>query len=87
MTPTPTRTPTVPACDPTYGDLNVDGAVDAVDMVILSNYLVGNITPGTAPFTAPLAKADLDQSSAVNAVDLVLLQNYLVGNINCLPRP
>jgi hypothetical protein len=95
-TPTPTRTPTRTAtrtptptgggCDSTYGDLNRDGRVDALDMVILSNYLVGNVTPGTPPFIAPLSAADLDGSGGVDAVDLVLLQNYLVGNFSCLPR-
>ena len=73
-------------CDATYGDLNQDGRVDATDLVILSHYLVGNMTPGTAPFTAPLAKADLDRSGAVDAVDLVILQNYLAGNLACLPK-
>ncbi|MGH9369020.1 MAG: PQQ-dependent sugar dehydrogenase, partial [Thermoanaerobaculia bacterium] len=95
-TPTPSRTPTPPPftptrtptpCDPTYGNLNQDGGVDAVDMVILSNSLVGNVTQGAAPFTAPLAKADLDLSGTVDAVDLVLLENYLAGNLSCLPRP
>src|SRR4029453_1716967 len=64
-------------CDPTYGDLNLDGRVDSIDLVILSNYLVGNMTSGAAPFTAALAKADLDRSGTVDAVDLVVLQNYL----------
>ncbi|MGH9367486.1 MAG: dockerin type I repeat-containing protein [Thermoanaerobaculia bacterium] len=73
-------------CDATYGDLNQDGRADATDLVILSNYLVGNLTQGSVPFTAPLAKADLDRSGAVNAVDLVVLQNYLAGNLACLPK-
>ena len=73
-------------CDATYGDLNQDGRVDATDLVILSHYLVGNMTQGTAPFTAPLAKADLDRSGTVDAVDLVILQNYLAGNLACLPK-
>jgi hypothetical protein len=73
-------------CDATYGELNQDGKVDATDLVILSHYLVGNMTQGTAPFTAPLAKADLDRSGTVDAVDLVILQNYLAGNLACLPK-
>ena len=75
------------SCDPTYGDLNEDGSVDATDLVILSHYLVGNMTAGSAPFAAPLAKADLDLSGSVNAVDLVILQNHLAGNVSCLPKP
>ncbi len=73
-------------CDATYGDLNLDGRADATDLVILSHYLVGNMTPGSAPFTAALAKADCDRSGAVDAVDLVVLQNYLAGNLACLPK-
>jgi hypothetical protein len=73
-------------CDPTYGDLNLDGSVDSIDLVILSHYLVGNMTPGTVPFTAALSKADLDRSGSVDAVDLVVLQNYLAGNLPCLPK-
>ncbi len=61
--------------------------MDALDMVILSNYLAGNMTPSSPSFPAPLGKADLDLSGSVDAVDLVLLQNYLVGNFTCLPRP
>ena len=73
-------------CDATYGDLNEDGRADATDLVILSHYLVGNMTPGAAPFTAPIAKADCDRSGTVDAVDLVVLQNYLAGNLACLPK-
>ena len=73
-------------CDATYGDLNLDGRVDATDLVILSNYLVGNMVQGAAPFTAALTKADLDRSGTVDAVDLVILQNYLAGNVACLPK-
>ncbi len=73
-------------CDATYGDLNQDGRADTTDLVILSHYLVGNMSAGSAPFTAPLTKADCDKSGAVDAVDLVVLQNYLVGNLACLPK-
>ncbi len=80
---------TTPAstCDPTYGDLNQDGVVNAADLGILSDYLVGNVTQGKPPFTASLSSADLDLSGGVNTVDLVLLHNYVAGNLTCLPRP
>ena len=87
MPPTSTRTPTAGPCDATYGDLNGDGRTDALDMVVMSNYLAGNVQAGSDPFRSPLGKADVNMSGSVDAVDLVLLQNYLVGNINCLPRP
>ena len=68
-----------------YGDLNEDGSVDAVDLVIMANHLVGNIPMGTAPFTAPMALVDLDRNGSLDAVDLVTTAHYLVGNISCLP--
>lgn len=70
-----------------YGDLNMDGDVNDRDLVILSDYLVGNLRPNrrVGPFRAELRMADLDQNGAVNAVDLVILENYLTGNIETLP--
>ena len=73
-------------CNPAYGDLNQDSRVDVTDLVILSNYLAGNLAQGAAPFTAATSFADLDGSGGVNSVDAVILQNHLAGNISCLPR-
>lgn len=61
------------------GDLNGDGVVDTLDLVILANYLAGNLQPGSPPFTAPLTAADLNFDGSVNAVDLVLLNARLVA--------
>jgi hypothetical protein len=68
-----------------YGDLDVNANVDSADLVIMANYLVGNVTPGTPPFTAFRSAADLDRDSLVDAVDYVIHANYLVDNITCLP--
>jgi hypothetical protein len=76
--------PTVMVTIPLPADLNLEGRIDAPDLVITANYLVGNMTPGTAPFTAPIRAADLNHDGNVNAVDIVILANYLVGNISCL---
>jgi len=73
-------------CNPAYGDLNQDSRVDVTDLVILSNYLAGNLSQGSAPFTAGTSFADLDGSGGVNSVDAVILQNHLAGNISCLPK-
>ena len=59
--------------------------VDATDLVILANYLVGNIVQGTTPFLAPAPLADLNGDDLVNSIDLVILANYLAGNITSLP--
>lgn len=68
-----------------YADLNTDTHINAVDSVIIANFLVGNMEPGTPPFTAPEEAADLNRDTMVNAVDYVILQNYQVDNIDCLP--
>jgi len=74
-------------CNGEFGDLNRDGRRDVADLVILSNYLAGNLSQGTAPFTASASFADLNGSGSVNSVDAVLLQNFLAGNVPCLPVP
>lgn len=67
-----------------FGDLNLDTTVDSQDNVIMSNYLVDNVTPGTSPYTAGLASADLNHDGKVDSVDSVILANYLVDNVSCL---
>jgi hypothetical protein len=69
-----------------FGDLDETGDVTATDLVLLANYLVGNVTPGVAPFTAPLASSDVNGDAKIDAVDIVIVANYLVGNIDCLAR-
>ena len=54
--------------------MNSDGLLDASDLVLLANYLAGNI--------AILSLAgDLNGDGEINAADLVLLANILAGNI------
>ena len=68
-----------------YGDPTGDGKIDASDLVVLANELVGNVTPGFSPFNAPSYTGDLNHDGVIDAVDLVMLANYIVGNISCLP--
>ncbi len=67
------------------GSLDDNFTVTATDMVILANFLVGNVRQGSAPFLSPFAAGDLNDDGKVNSVDLVILANYLVGNITILP--
>ena len=66
------------------GDLNNEGTVNVTDHVILANYLVGNLQPGTAPFVASLTMADLNLDGVVNVGDSVVLAAYLAGNLTTL---
>ncbi len=63
------------------GDLNGDGkAVTPVDLVILQNYLVGNVVHGERPFTEPLLSGDLGGDSLVQAVDLLQMADRMAEN-------
>lgn len=61
------------------GDLNRDGRLDALDLVILRLYLAGIITNGPPPFIAPLASAQMDASGGIDSADLVVLARLLAG--------
>lgn len=61
------------------GDLDGNGAAGAVDLVILAQFLAGNLTPGPPPFTAPLKAADVNGQWGVTAEDLLALAMMLAG--------
>jgi hypothetical protein len=54
------------------GDPNMDGVINAADVVYLTNYLYIH---GPAPL--PLAAGDVDCDGTINAADVVYLTNYL----------
>ena len=63
------------------GDVNADGSIDAMDLALMQNALLGRtvLTDGEA------AAADLDGNGDVDAMDLAYLQNYLLGRIQQFP--
>lgn len=67
------------------GDLNADGATNAIDAGILAQYLAGNISQGAAPFVAPAGGADLNGDGAATVTDLMALMHFLAGHIPLLP--
>ncbi|HUO84346.1 MAG TPA: dockerin type I repeat-containing protein, partial [Thermoanaerobaculia bacterium] len=67
-----------------FGDMNDDGHLDAVDLMILSSYLVANISPGQGSFTAPLARGDVNFDEVIDSLDLTIISHYLVENIPCI---
>ena len=76
----PTVTPDIGA-DQTgsLADLNMDGAINATDLVILLNFLSGNIAQGTPPFLSALVSADVNNDGVVNALDALALAALLAG--------
>ncbi|MBN2432339.1 MAG: hypothetical protein JXQ27_12760 [Acidobacteria bacterium] len=62
------------------GDLNLDGRVSLLDLVVLLNFLNGGPVPGGEVFTACEPTADLNADKEVDIADAVALAYYLVGN-------
>jgi len=62
------------------GDVNQDGRVDLLDLVVLLNFLSGGPVPGGDVFTACETVADLNADKAVDAADAVAMAHYLAGN-------
>lgn len=65
-------TPMAP--DTIKGDVNDDGAVNALDFALLKMYILNGESDGM-----DLSAADLNKDSSVNAIDLALLKSYLLG--------
>ena len=62
-----------------YGDLNFDNVIDVSDLILMADFISGEITlPDTAP-------ADLNLDGTVDTNDLTILANYIAGNIHSLP--
>jgi len=56
-----------------FGDLNLDTAVDILDIVILVNMIIGEFEPSNT--------ADLNNDSLINVLDIVNLVNIVLGGI------
>jgi hypothetical protein len=64
-----------------YGDFNGDGVSDSTDLLLLANYLSGNVDPLAASFE----QVDLNLDSQVTSDDLAVLMNFIINNISSLP--
>jgi len=56
-----------------WGDVNGDGEIDILDLILLRRYLAGHhvdVTPG----------ADVNGDGAIDILDLILLRRYLAGH-------
>ena len=70
----PTQAPTEVPTQPTAGDVNADGTVSVLDVVLLQKYLVEQNT-----FTlAQWQQADVNGDGKVNVIDLALLKRMLL---------
>lgn len=62
-----------------YGDINMDNAIDAVDMALLKSYLLGKGTLTNAE------AADVNGDGSADALDFALIKKYLLGLITVFP--
>ncbi len=63
-----------------YGDLNKDGAKDALDFAALKKYLLIQDSTGI-----DLGAADLNADNSIDAVDYAIYKQYLLGMITKFP--
>ena len=61
-----------------YGDMNGDTVVNVNDLILMANFLAGNIS-------VDQTAADLNQDGKVTVNDLLTLANFLAGNTARLP--
>ena len=64
-----------------YGDLNSDGKIDALDFALLKKYILTGTSDGVN-----LQAADVNADGKVNAIDYATLKSYLLGKISLLPN-
>ncbi len=62
------------------GDINSDGAIDAIDLILIKKHLLGLETIENKVL------ADLDASGEVDAIDFALMKQYLLGIITVFPN-
>jgi lysophospholipase L1-like esterase len=66
------------------GDVNGDGAIDALDYSLMKQFILGSIND--LPVQDDLYAADLEGDASITALDLSLLKQYLLGLITKFPK-
>ena len=73
--------PEPPEPEITYGDLNGDGKVTTMDILLLRRYLTGKRELDEQQKKA----ADLNGDGKVTTMDILLLRRYLTGKLDKFP--
>ncbi len=68
---------------PLLGDLNADSNIDALDFVLMKQYLLGLIDD--FPAANGSYAADLNGDDSINAIDFALMKQFLLGLIDTFP--
>ncbi len=62
-----------------FGDLNLDGIVNSIDLALLRKHLLG--LKDSLPDMNGIGAADLNGDGSINSIDFALLRKYILGMI------
>jgi len=57
------------------GDINFDGLLNVIDVVIIIDFCIGNSTPNSSEFTV----SDVNGDNEINVLDIVQLVNIILS--------
>ena len=57
------------------GDINQDGLIDILDIIVVLNYILGNLIPSDNQFIL----SDINSDEVLNILDVVLLVNFILN--------
>jgi hypothetical protein len=66
-----------------YGDVNGDNIVNALDLAVMKSYILGKISE--FPVESGLKAADVNGDSKIDALDFAVMKQYLLGKISAFP--
>ena len=58
-----------------YGDVNFDGTLNVLDVVVLVSFILGNETPSDEEAIT----SDMNQDGVINILDVILVVNEVLG--------
>ena len=58
------------------GDVNADGSIDVLDIVVVVNIIIETYTPSDDEYSA----ADMNNDGMVDVLDIVILVNAILGD-------
>lgn len=79
----------VTAIDYTPGDVNDDGKINMMDVVLLSRYIVDDCTYNPDGYAVKINEraAEVNADSKINMLDVVLISRYIADDCKTVPAP
>ncbi|HQA56764.1 MAG TPA: dockerin type I repeat-containing protein, partial [Acetivibrio sp.] len=95
--PTPTKTNPTPSPTPSYnvlkGDINLDGAVDSLDLSLLKRFVLRKWPNRDVMYPEPYGKlspeeftnGDVNSDNVIDSLDVSLLKRFILRKIDKFP--